>query len=111
MKYTYLIDVLGVGKILLVVIILFMCLAIPVYCQDNSRNNATKTIAGSVTSLDWVRATLVVNDMALSLSSNASIHKGTNRIGLDAMHIGDMVTVTYYDEPSGIHKAVTIAVQ
>lgn len=98
------------GKILIIFMILLTCLTIPVYCQDNSGNDTTHTIDGTVTSLDWVGSMIAVNGMTLS-TSNAKIHKGGNQIGLNAIHVGDGAMVTYYDEPSGIHRAVTIAVQ
>ena len=99
------------NKILLVITMLLMCLTLPAYCQNNSEKHATQTIEGVVTSLDWVGAMIVVNGITVSVPSNADIHKGLNRIGLNAIHVRDSVRVTYYDVPSGLHKAVTIEVQ
>ena len=88
-----------------------LILSVPGYCQDNSGNHATKTIEGTISSLDWVGSTIAVNGIMLYVPSNADIHKGANQIGLDAIHIGDPVTVMYYDESPGVHKAVAIEVQ
>ena len=97
-------------KILIIFVMLLMCLTIPAYCQDNAGNHTMHTIEGTVTSLDWVGSMIGVNGVMLS-ASNANMHKGETQIGLSAVHVGDGVTATYYDEPSGSHKAVTIAIQ
>ena len=111
MKYTYLTGRFAMDKILLVLIILLLCLTLPVYCQNNSGNHTMRTTEGNVTSLDWVGSTISVNGIKFSVSSNTDMHKGEDPIGLDSMNVGDSVTVTYYDEPSGIHKTVRIAVR
>ena len=97
-------------KILTVLAVLAM-LGVPGYCQDNSPSHAMQTIEGTITSLDWVGSTIAVNGVTLSVSPNVAIYKGNSQIGLNDMNIGDSVTVRYYDESPGVHKAVNIMVQ
>ena len=85
--------------------------SVPGYCQDNSTSHTMRTIEGNITSLDWVGSTIAVNGITLSVPPNVDMHKGANQIGLDAIHIGDLVTVTYYDESPGSYRVVTVEVQ
>ena len=96
---------------ILSIFIALIIFSVSAYCQDNSTSHVMHAIEGNITSLDWVGSTIAVNGITLSVPPNADIHKGANQIGLDAIHIGDLVTVTYYDESPGSHKAVTIEAQ
>ncbi|MDD5136519.1 MAG: DUF5666 domain-containing protein [Candidatus Omnitrophica bacterium] len=96
---------------LLSVLMILMALSIPCYCQDESASPALNTTEGTVTSLDWVGEVMSVNDMQVSVPSEARITKGGDRIGLGDINVGDQVTVSYYNDASGRRKAVRIAVQ
>ena len=111
MKYTYLVGKLAVGKILFVLIILLTCLTLPIYCQNNSGNHTMQTIQGAVTSLDWVGSLMVVSGIAFSVPTDVNIYKGNDQIDLIEINENDQVTVTYYDDPPGVHNAATIVVQ
>lgn len=111
MKYTYLIGKLAMCKILLVLMTLLTCLTLPVYCQGNLGNHTMQTMQGAVTSLDWVGSLLVVDGIAFSVPTDANIYKGNDQIDLIEINENDQVTVTYYDDPPGVHNAATIIVQ
>ena len=111
MKYTYQTDRVAMDRILLVLVILFICSTLPAYCQNNFGNRTMQTIQGTITSLDWVGSMIVVNGFALSVSTNANIYKGNEQIDLIEINKNDQVTVTYYDDPPGVHNATTIVVQ
>jgi hypothetical protein len=81
------------------------------YAQDGSESHAVQVAEGSVSSVDWVGAVITVNDMMIYVPPGTAIHKGGDSIGLDEINLGDPVTVTYYDDSSGAHRAVNIIIQ
>ena len=97
---------------ILYVLMLLLILSIPCYSQDNSGNPPVSTIDGSVTSVDWVGAVISVNNnILISVPPDTVIYKGEDSISLTEVNEGDPVTVTYYDDPDGAHKALRIIVQ
>ena len=111
MKSTYLIDRFAAGKIAFILITLLICAALPAYCQNNPGNHEMQTLQGNVTSLDWVGSLIAVNGIAFSVPTDANIYKGNDQIDLIEINENDQVTVTYYDDPPGVHNAATIVVQ
>ena len=111
MKHTYLIAKCALGKILLVLLTLLMCLVIPVYCQNNPGNYSMQTMQGAVTSLDWVGSMIVIGGTAFNVPIDADIYKGNDKIDLIEINENDQITITYYDDPPGVHNAATIVVQ
>ena len=111
MKFTYPIKKLAMSKVLLVFLTLLMCFTLPAYCQNNLGNHTMQTIQGAVTSLDWVGSLMVVNGIAFSVPTDVNIYKGNDQIDLIEINENDQVTVTYYDDPPGVHNAATIVVQ
>jgi len=95
----------------LIVFITLICLAVPVYCQDNAQVNDYQTADGTVTSFDWVGSFISINDTRFLVSSDVRVYKGDDSVGIEDINVGDQVTVTYHDNPPGIHKIVTIVVQ
>jgi len=97
-------------KIFLVFMMLIFLVA-PAYSQDSSQARNYQTADGTVTSFDWVGSLISINDARFSVSSDVKVYKGDDSIGVDDINVGDQVTVTYYDDPPGVHKIVTIVVQ
>ena len=94
------------------ILAILVILSAPCYSQDNSENRALSTVEGGVTSVDWVGAVISVNNnIMISVPSNTVIYKGEDQISLSDVNMGDPVTVTYYDDPPGVHKAFRIIVQ
>ena len=111
MKYAYLIGRFAVCRILLVLLTLLTCLILPGYCQNNPENHSMQTMQGTVTSLDWVGSMMVVGGTAFSVPTDVNIYKGNEQIDLIEINENEQVTVTYYDDPPGVHNAATIVVQ
>ncbi len=97
-------------KILSVFTVLII-LSLPSYAQDSSASRQTQVLEGNISSVDWVGALITVNNAIIYVPLETIIYKGDTPIGLDDINMGDAVTVTYYDDPPGIHKAVSIVVQ
>ena len=97
---------------IVVILAILMGLSVSSYSQDNSGSRAFNTIEGGITSVDWVGAVISVNNnIMIYVPSDTVIYKGDDRIGLNDVNIGDPVTVTYCNDPSGAHIAVRIVVQ
>jgi hypothetical protein len=95
-------------------LILFILVFVPclVYCQELSGDRKTQTIDGSVTQVDFVGSTVLVNTLAgqlpFTVSDDTVIKRGTDKIGLEDIDVGDPVTIEFSSPSAGTYIAVAI---
>jgi len=70
-----------------------------------------RVLEGTITSVDWVGSVMSVNNIRINVPSDIKIYKGNELIPLEDLKTGDSVTVTYYDDPPGVHNAASVTVQ
>ncbi len=93
------------------VLLLSIIWIIPCHCQDFEEGGRVETIDGVVTAVDWVGSILVVNDVYLSVPSEAKMYKSNDTIELSDIEIGDQVEATYHARPTGENTVVSVTVQ
>lgn len=120
------------GKVLFSAVIFITAMtplcAAPAYCEDMDTTQRedvgeyieTKTLDGTVTSIsadgDAVTfrpfdAVDISNDeLTVGLLPGAQVYKGGDSISSSDIQVGDVVTVEYRDDPSGL-RAKTVTVQ
>jgi hypothetical protein len=116
------------AAIVLIIVSMAALNAVPAYCEDMDtvqREDAgeyieTKTLDGTVTSIsadgDVITfrpfdAVDISNDeITVGLLPGAQVYRGGDSISSSDIQIGDVVTVEYKDDPSGL-RAQTITVQ
>jgi hypothetical protein len=93
----------------LLILIFTGCLA---YCDELTGDRNTQTVDGSVTKVDFVGNTVLVNTVSgqlpFTVSDNTMIRRGTDKIGLEDIEIGDPVTVEFSTPSPGTYVAVAI---
>jgi hypothetical protein len=93
------------------IFVILIILSVACYAKDGPGNYKTQVMDGNISSIDWVGSVIAVNNMMIFVPPGARIYKGSDSIGLSAINMGDPVTVTYYNDPAGVHTAVNIVVQ
>lgn len=82
------------------------------YCQELTGDRQTQTVDGSVTQTDFVGSTVLVNtiggQLTFTVSNDTVIKRGTEKIGLEDIEIGDPVTVEFYTPSPATYVAVAI---
>lgn len=100
----------------LVILWLLTCLITTLSWAQNSEQ---KTISGTVADLDWVSSTFTVHylpefsnnadEINIKITSDTTIHRGTNSISFSDILQSDPITVTYYDDGVNGLKAIRIS--
>lgn len=116
------------SAIVIVLAALLLICAVPAYCEDMDTVEredvgeylATKTLDGTVTSIDAdggvftfrpFDATDIRNDeLTVGVLPEAQVYRGGDSISSSDIQVGDVVTVEYIDDPSGL-RAKTITIQ
>jgi hypothetical protein len=100
------------GKMFFLVLLISLFAVCSVYCDELTGNRSTQTVDGSVTKVDFVGNTVLVNtvggQLPFSVSDATMIRRGTDKISLEDVEIGDPVTVEFYSPSPGIYLAVAI---
>jgi hypothetical protein len=98
-------------QVVIFAFLLFIISATPCYCQDIEEKGRAEEIDGVVNAVDWVGSILVVNDVHLTVPSEAKMYKSNDEIELSDIEVGDQVEVTYRSKPTGENMVESITVQ
>jgi preprotein translocase subunit YajC len=89
-----------------------VCVATLAYCQEIAANRQITTISGTLSEVDFVGSTIVVDtggeQVELSVPDDVMITAGSEKLGLVDLGETDPVTVEYYSPSSDQHIAVSI---
>ena len=82
------------------------------YCQEKAENQQIQTISGTVTQVDTVGNSIVVNtgeaQVLFYVPDDAKINQGEETIGLMDVQESDPVTISYYTASPGKYVVVSI---
>lgn len=91
-------------------------LAVPCHCQEGT----TKTLDGTISSLDWARSEIVIKwlnasdnsyrETVLDVPGDAVMKKGADTIEFSELEISDSVTVKYHEDATGNATLVSLEV-
>ncbi len=100
------------NKTIVFALLALACMATFAYCQARAEERQISTVSGTLTKVDFVGSAIVVKtgdeQMALSVPDDATITKGTEKIGLEDLEDNDSVTIQYYSFSPGQYAVVNI---
>ena len=100
------------NKIIVFILLALAFTASLAYCQEKGATRKTITVAGIVAKVDAVGNIIELKidegQMAFSVPDDASITKGTKKIGLMDIEANNPVTIQYYSPSPGKFVVVSI---